>query len=81
MQCFGHFNMLTVHKYSDTRLFVHLSNPPPPPLLQSIISERNNLQDSSFFSKSCKFDANSGNLKKIAKIFFGLDIIAFELLT
>ena len=25
-QCFGPFNMLTVHKCSDTRLFRHLSN-------------------------------------------------------
>ena len=27
MQCFGPFNTLTVHKFSDTRLFGHLSNP------------------------------------------------------
>ena len=27
MQCFWPFNMLTVHKCSDTRLFGHLSNP------------------------------------------------------
>ena len=25
-QCFGHFNMLTVHKCSDTGLFRHLNN-------------------------------------------------------
>ena len=26
-QCFGHFNLLTVHKCCDTGLFRHLSNP------------------------------------------------------
>ena len=74
MQCFGPFNMLTVHKCSDTRLFGYLSHPA---FCSLLFQEKNNLQGSSFVSKYSKFYTDSVNPEKIQKIFFDFEIIAF----
>ena len=63
---FGPFNMLTVHKWSETELYTHLSNL----ALQSLISERNNLLGSSFVSKYFKFYIESWKAEKNSKNIF-----------
>ena len=70
MQCFGRFNMLSVHKCSDTPLTRHLSNIGFCSLPLRLIF---------FFSKYSKLYANSGIAEKIEKFFFDLEKIAFEL--
>ena len=67
MQCFGHFNMLTVHKCSDTRLFAEFK---APCFLQSIVSGRNNFRGSPFSLKYSKFYVGSENAEKNSENIF-----------
>ena len=76
-QSFGPFNMLTVHKCSDTRPFRHLSNPAFFSLKfqKEIISEAH-----VFFLKYFEFYVDSGNTaKNTQNTFFHFEIIGFEL--
>ena len=69
--------MLTVHKCSDTGLFRHLSNFAFCSLeLQKQITSESHLA----FQSIPNFNVDSGNAEKIEILFFGLEIIAFELL-
>ena len=76
-QCFGHFNMFTVHKYVDTGLFMHLIN-------RAFCSPEHrkwiNYEAHLFlqmFKNWCRFQ----NLtKKIRKKFWVLEKIKFELI-
>ena len=75
-QCFGHFNMLAVHKFSDRGLFRHLSNPAFCSLkFQKHITS----EDHILFKTIPIFKKISEMQKKIEKIFFHFEIIAFEL--
>ena len=69
-QCFGHFNILTLHKRSDAGTSTHLSN-------HTIILEKNQLWNSHFFSK---FDVDFRNLGKNWEKLWVLDIIGLQLI-
>ena len=66
-KCLGPFNMLTVHKCSDTELFRHLSNP----AFCNLKFQKQITCEDHLLSKSIR--------KKIRKYFFDFKIIAFEL--
>ena len=73
---FGPFNMLTVHKCSDTRLFTDLSNPAFWSLyLEKVIPSKGNL----FFQSIQNFMQIPEMQQESEKIFFDFEIIAFEL--
>ena len=73
---FGPFNMLTVHKFSDTGLYKHLSNPAFCSLeLQKQMTSGAYV----FFQSLPNFILILTMQKKILKIFFDFEMIAFEL--
>ena len=77
-QSFGPFNVLTVLKCSYTGLFQHLSNPA---FFPSVISEANNFRGSSLFQRVSNFMSILEMQKKVQKIFFDFEVIAFELVS
>ena len=75
-QSFGHFNMLTVYKCSDTGLFEHESNS----TICSLYFQKENTSEAHLFLKTyCKFYVDFRKAKKIEKIFFDFETIVFEL--
>ena len=74
-QCFRPCNMLTVHKCSDTRVFRHYVTP-----LFPVCSFRNKTPVRLiFFSNFSKFYIDFTNAEIFLRIFYDLEIIAFEL--
>ena len=75
-QSFGLFKMLTVHKFSVTGLFEHVSNTTICSLyFQKEITSEAHL----FLKKYSKFDVDFRKAEKLEQIFFDFEIIVFEL--
>ena len=75
-QCFGPFNMLAVHKCSDTGLFRHFNNPVFCSLkFQKQITSEDHL----LYQSIPNFRQISEMAEKVPIIFFDFAVIAFEL--
>ena len=66
MQCFVHYNVLTVHKCSDNGLFSHLSNS----VFCSLYFEKKIIYEAHIFSKYSKLYADFGNAGKSSENIF-----------
>ena len=73
-QCFGPFNILAVHKCSDTGLFGHLNNPG---FCSLKFQEQITSEDRLLIQSISKFLQISEMQEKILKIFFDFEIMAF----
>ena len=75
-QSFGFFNMLTVHKCSDTRLRSHLSSP----IICSLYFQKGMASEAHLLFESIpNFMEILEMQEKLYKILFDFEIIAFEL--